>query len=105
MLQLSHKIRLKIQDGNDVIVDAELRSKKLTKKQQKEILELVDGVSDESTSEQLDKIEEVSKIRFNEQVSGAKKDMDAVRKVAEEYGYSIVLNQIDEQVQEKTGKQ
>lgn len=107
-INLSTKINITIQDDDETILDVNIKSRTLNKKDRKEITKLIkeaqDKIEDDSIAA-LDDIEVAAKVRFEMQITGDPKDVKSLAEVAEEYGYTTIIQEIDERVQEaKQGK-
>jgi len=104
MITLSTKVPVFIKNGDETILDIEVSSRTLTKKEQKKLMKMADTATnpDAKMSENLTSLEAVAKARFDLQIEG--KEKEALSKFCEEYGYSIVLQEIDTRVAEIKGK-
>ncbi len=106
-LNLKTNINLIINDGDEELINVNIDSKMLRKKERKQIATLVvqaqAQVKDDSLAS-MDTIEEAAKIRFGLQVTGTKKDIDSLTDFAEDFGYTTLLAEIDGVVQDTKGK-
>lgn len=105
-LNLKTDIQIIIKDGDDILLDERISSKSLMKKDRKKIGKLVSdaqsGIEDDAM-EAIEEMEKAAKLRFDLQISGDGKDK--VKAIAEEYGYSMILAEIDKLVRSEQGKQ
>jgi len=107
MIKLQDKIRLQIKDGDETLVRAEFIVKKLKKKQQRKIQEQLQSVQElveDDAIEALDILEEVSKERFYETVTGDEEDINKLIEFAEDYGYTLLMQTIDEEIEKSRSK-
>ncbi len=107
MINLSNKIQIKITDGEETLLDVEIVSRKLKKKDQREISQLVADAQkevEENPLDALDEIEEAAKIRFEKQITGAPKDIKTLKEFGDDYGYTGLITEIDAQVKESKSK-
>ncbi len=107
-LQLSHKIRLNITDGEETLIDVEVLSKRLKKKEQREISEIVAEAQKTVKEDPLDalsEIEEAAKLRFERQITGTAKDIKELKDFGEDYGFTLLIQQVDDAVAFAQGKQ
>ncbi len=104
-LNLKTDVRVIIKDGDETLLDCKVSSKSLTKKDRKRISKMISEAQahvDDDASRTLDDIEKVSKLRFDVQISGEGKEK--LKEFAEEYGYAMILGEIDRLVEESQGK-
>ena len=102
-LTMSTKVHLVIKDGTETLVDAKIVSKRLKKKEQRAISEIVAKAQaevEDNPLEALDEIEEAAKLRFSMQIDGDEKSMEQLTEFAEDYGYTLVVQEIDDRVEE-----
>jgi hypothetical protein len=105
MIKLKTKVKIEIDDGEKIIYEGSVESRRLTKKERRTLLE--EGqkkIDDGDIVGSHDRMEEVTKRRFELQISGEKEDMDGLVEMCEEYGYSVILAEIDKRVAEQQGK-
>jgi chloramphenicol O-acetyltransferase len=105
-LNLKTDVRVVIKDGEDILLDCVVSSKSLLKKDRKKISKIVSDAQnhmEDDAVRTMEDIEKVSKMRFDLQISGECKDK--LREIAEEYGYAMILGEIDDLVRESQGKQ
>jgi hypothetical protein len=101
MLQLKNKVKLTIKSGDEKVFDNNIFVQKLTRKEerklQKKVLEAQE-LLDSDQLEALDTVEEAAKLRFDKSISGDEDAIFGLKELAETYGYSVILAEIDEQL-------
>ncbi len=105
MLNLDNQIDFQVKSGDEFIVDTKISVSFMKKKDQKKIMVDVKKAQDnidEDTVKAIDDLELVAKKRFDIQVSGeGAKD---VADFAKEYGFTLVMGEIDRLVSDSKGK-
>jgi len=104
-LDLESEVKFTVKKRGKVIVDTTILVDKLTKKEEKKIMLAVEKARekiDDDAAEALDDIEETAKVKFKMAVSG--EDLSDLKKFADEYGYTLVMQRIEELVRDAKGK-
>lgn len=104
-LNLKTDVKVIIKDGDEILLDCTVSSKKMLKKDQKRIGKLVSSAQDNAEDDAMKSIEDMekaAKLRFDVQISGEGKEK--LKEFAEDYGYMMVLSEIDELVRAEQGK-
>jgi len=99
-MKLTRKVRLVIENEDGKIFNKDIYYKTLTKKQNREIQEIVldaQNTIEEDALGALDEVEEAAKLKFGYAVKTKNpEDLDVLREIAEDYGYQIIISEIEE---------
>ena len=104
-LDLESEVKFKVKKRGKIIVDTTILVDRLTKKEEKKIMLAVEKAKEkigDDAAEALDDIEEAAKEKFKMMVSGD--DISDLKKFADEYGYTLVMQRIEELKVEAKGK-
>ena len=103
MIKLSTSVTIEIEDGEKIIFSGKVESRRLTKKERRALLkQSLEKIDQSDIVGSHDLMEDISKTRFNMQVSGDGKA--GLEEMCEAYGYSVILKEIDTKVEEQQGK-
>jgi len=99
-MKLTRKVKLVIENEDGKIFNKDVYYKTLTKRQNREIQELVleaqENIEEDALGA-LDDVEEAAKIKFNYAVTTKNpEDLTILREIAEDYGYQIIISEIEE---------
>jgi len=103
-MQLKTKVKLVISDGDDKIFNEYIYVKKLKKRDEREIQMLVLKAQDAAEIDQLEAlsiVDEAAKLRFDKTISADAESLEKLVEIADDYGYSTILTEIDGLLEKK----